>query len=213
MEPKYIAAWGAAEVLSIPHAQFIALLRKNREMLPLALNGEAIKQKFGTANLSDRIEILREDMEEFYSGNVASEYILSFACLAVQDVQEYKRQQRESLKRDKARNDLSFQLAEARTLIAALEQDLAACREQLEEAQRANPSGNEEEGFFEAYPVCKLIYDLHLAGKNQAEIRAELTARRYTNAQAGFITQEDTIPRSDDTIKQSVKRSKRSLEG
>lgn len=136
MEPKYIAAWGAAEVLSIPHAQFIALLRKNREMLPLALNGEAIKQKFGTTNLSDRIEILREDMEEFYSGKVASEYILSFACLAVQDVQEYKRQQRDSLKRDKARNDLSFQLAEARTRIAELEQELAACREQLEEARR-----------------------------------------------------------------------------
>ncbi len=111
-------------------------------MLPLALNGEAIKQKFGTTNLSDRIEILREDMEEFYSGKVASEYIISFACLAVQDVQEYKRQQRDSRKRDKARNDLSFQLAEARTLIAALEQELAACREQLEKVRIEKPAPN-----------------------------------------------------------------------
>lgn len=107
---------------------------------------------------------------------------------------------------------LKWECAEQQKKIGELEAQLAACQEQLEEA-RQELSCKEDGDFFEAYPVCKLIYDLHLAGKNQAEIRAELTNKGYTNAQTGFLTQEDTLIRSDDTIKKSVARSKKSLEG
>lgn len=94
--------------------------------------------------------------------------------------------------------------------ITELETELAACREPLEEARR-EISDKEYEYFFEAYPVCKMICDLHLAGNSQAEIRAALIDKGYTNAQTGFLTQEDTLIRSDDAVKQSVKRSQKKL--
>lgn len=102
------------------------------------------------------------------------------------------------------------EIKKAQARIAELETELAACREQMEEARRANTSGNgDTEGFFEAYPICKLIYGLHHAGKSRDEIRAALTAKGYSNAQTGFLTQGDTLARSDKTIKQSVLRSKK----
>ena len=105
---------------------------------------------------------------------------------------------------------LHHKLEEAQARITELETELTACREQLEEALR-EISDKKYEYFFEAYPVCKMICDLHLAGNSQAEIRAALIDKGYTNAQTGFLTQEDTLIRSDDAVKQSVKRSQKKL--
>lgn len=200
--PKFIKVWDAIAVLNIPPSTFIAALKEDRKELPIFIDYMGIASK-GCAHLT--AAEMRQYLEDFYAGRAASEDILSFSLLLAQDVKAWK-----SKKATTSITELEADNEQLKARITELETELAACREQLEEARRANTSGNgDTEGFFEAYPICKLIYGLHHAGKSRDEIRAELTNKGYTNAQTGFLTQGDTLARSDKTIKQSVLRSKK----
>ena len=207
MGDDYITALDAAKRLKMSPARFAELLRKERGRLPLEVNYEDVCQMGDyhrqqgysfkiNGNWAEKIYAESFDMVSYFP-------ILMIHRLDWKAFLSGREDSHTSIEQ------LRRELEAAQARIAELEQELATCREQLEEARRADSSGNEDtESFFETYPVCKLIYDLHHAGKSQDEIRVKLTTKGYTNAQTGFITQNDTIPRTDDAIKKSVMRSK-----
>lgn len=61
-------------------------------------------------------------------------------------------------------SDMDTTIANLRAQIAELETELVTCREQLEEWQRVNPSGNREHG------LCSLVIRMREEGKTDTEI-------------------------------------------
>lgn len=203
MSDDYIPVSDAANALEMSPGRFAALLRKEREKLPVEINYELVKQLedyYTRQGGSFKINIDR--LNTIYDEDCI---MLAFFPILTIHKLDWK-----AFLSDRKEEQEFIDAAQAR--ITELETELAVCREQLEKARR-EISGKKYGDFFEAYPVCKMICDLHLAGKSRAEIRAALTAKEYTNAQTGFLTQEDTMRRSDDAIKKSVLRSKKDLEG
>lgn len=132
--PKFIKVWDAIAVLDIPPSTFIAALKEDRKELPIFIDYIGIASK-GCVHLTEAE--MRQDLEDFYAGRAASEDILSFSLLLVQDVKAWK-----SKKATTSITELEADNEQLKTRITELETKLAACREQLEKARVENPSPN-----------------------------------------------------------------------
>lgn len=219
-------AWAIENIFNKPVTQYIKLLRKYKDII-YPLSNEIFDNSYKNNMENKRIDWCKI-LEMFYDYNNEGYELeglssfIDYMCFDYIELNNFRKQ----IIIDSIKDSIGKEFGEFHLLgetwmipssdtglqsrITELEAELAACREQLDEARRANTSGNgDTEGFFEAYPICKLIYDLHLAGKNQDEIRSELKNKGYTNAQTGFLTQKDTLRRSDNAVKQSMKRSQK----
>lgn len=132
--PKYIKVWDAIAMLNIPPSTFIAALREDRKELPIFIDYMGIASK-GYTHLTETE--MRQYLEDFYAGRAASEDILLFCLLLVQDVKAWK-----SKKATTSITELEADNEQLKARITELEIELATCREQLEEARIENPYPN-----------------------------------------------------------------------
>lgn len=89
-------------------------------------------------------------------------------------------------KRLKEKNqELRAVLEKKESHIAELETELATCREQLEAARRANPSGNEGHG------LCSLVIRMREEGNTDEEIAEHLKGKGLSRAIVGALMTRD----------------------
>lgn len=94
-------------------------------------------------------------------------------------------------------DDLESKNKQLKARIAELETELAACREQLEEARRANPSSNEGHG------LCSLVIRMREEGKTEEEIAAFLNDNKTwcTGSQVGALLHRGGRVTADSMLK------------
>ncbi len=139
MDKDYISVLEAAKIVKMSPSRFANLLREEREQLPVELNYELVNQ-LGNYHAQRGFSLKINDnwLEKIYDKGF--DMVGHFPILMIHRL-DWKNFL--SNRKKDVMMPLHHKLEEAQARITALETELAACREQLEEARR-EISGKEE---------------------------------------------------------------------
>lgn len=180
MSDDYIPVLDAAKALKMSPARFARLLTKERERLPVELNYELVSQLENYhAQRGCSLKINVNGLENLYTDNFGM--IAYFPILMIHrlDWEEFLSNRS---KNKEVMTPLYRELEEAQARITELETELAACREQLEEARREisgkkeheTAHGEEFPAEYEGHGLCSLVIRMRKEGKTEKEIAATL---------------------------------------